>query len=100
MRNQFFYIRKELKSGTPDNPVYNEFLDSFSLDKVVRTLTIEDGRVLVLLDDLHERSQEVPDVDVRTNKVKGVKRQRNTFQSEIYLESEDAVRFFQLTSIN
>jgi hypothetical protein len=100
MRNQFFYTRKELKSGTPDNPVYNEFLDSFSLDKVVRTLTIEDGRVLVLLDDLHERAQEVPDVDVRTNKVKGVKRQRNTFQSEIYLESEDAVRFFQLTSIN
>ena len=52
MRNQFFYTRKELKSGTPENPVYNVFRDSFSLDKVVRSLTIEDERVLVLLDDL------------------------------------------------
>ena len=100
MRNQFFYTRKELKSGTPENPVYNVFRDSFSLDKVVRSLTIEDERVLVLLDDLHERAQEVPDVDVRTNKIKGVKRQRNTFQSEIYLEPEDAKRFYELTSIN
>jgi hypothetical protein len=99
MKNQFFYTRKELKSGTPENPVYNEFRDSFNVEKVVRSLEIEDGRVLVLLDDLHERAQEVPDVDPRTNKVKGVKRQRNTFQSEIYLEPEDAKRFFELTSI-
>jgi len=52
-----------------------------------------------LLDDLHERSQEVPDVDPRNNKVKGVKRQRNTFQSEIYLESEDVERFYAATNI-
>jgi len=99
MKNQFFYTRKEIKSGTPENPVYNEFRDSFSLDKVVRSLTIEDERVLVLLDDIHERSQEVPDVDLRTGKPKGVKRQKNTFQSEIYLDPEDAKRFFELTSI-
>jgi len=99
MKNQFFYTRKEIKSGTPENPVYNEFRDSFSLDKVVRSLTIEDERVLVLLDDIHERSQEVPDVDPRTGKPKGVKRQKNTFQSEIYLDPEDAKRFFELTSI-
>lgn len=99
MNNQFFYTRKELKSGTPENPVYNEFRDSFNMNKVVRSLTIEDGRALILLDDLHERAQEVPDVDPRTNKVKGVKRQKNTFQSEIYLEPEDAERFFKLTSI-
>jgi len=99
MQNQFFYTRKELKSGTPENPVYNEFRDSFNINKVIRTVAIEDGRVLVLLDDLHERSQEVPDVDIRTNKVKGVKRQRNTFQSEIYLEGEDVNRFYNATSI-
>jgi hypothetical protein len=100
MKNQFFYTRKELKSGTPENPVYNEFRDSFNIEKVVRSLSIEDGRTLILLDDLHERSQEVPDVDPKTNKVKGIKRQRNTFQSEIYLETEDANRFYELTSIN
>ena len=99
MKNQFFYTRKEIKSGTPENPVYNEFRDSFSLDKVVRSLTIEDERVLVLLDDIHERSQEVPDIDPRTGKPKGVKRQKNTFQSEIYLDPKDAKRFFELTSI-
>jgi len=99
MKNQFFYTRKELKSGTPDNPVYNTFRDSININKVIRSVGIEDGRLLILLDDLHERAQEVPEVDVRTNKVKGVKRQRNTFQSEIYLEGEDVERFYEATSI-
>ena len=99
MKNQFFYTRKELKSGTPENPVYNTFRDSINMNKVIRSVGIEDGRLLILLDDLHERAQEVPEVDVRTNKVKGVKRQRNTFQSEIYLEPEDVQRFREATSI-
>ena len=99
MKNQFFYTRKELKSGTPENPVYNTFRDSFNINLVIRTISIEDGRLLVLLNDLHERAQEVPDIDPRTNKVKGVKRQKNTFQSEIYLESEDVERFYAATNI-
>ncbi len=99
MKNQFFYTRKELKSGTPENPVYNTFRDSLNINKVIRTVGIEDGRLLILLDDLHERAQETPDVDPRTNKVKGIKRQRNTFQSEIYLEGEDVQRFYEATSI-
>lgn len=99
MKNQFFYTRKELKSGTPENPVYNTFTDSFNMNKVIRSVGIEDGRLLILLDDLHERAQEVPDIDPRTNKVKGVKRQKNIFQSEIYLESEDVKRFHDATSI-
>jgi hypothetical protein len=99
MKNQFFYTRKELKSGTPDNPVYNTFRDSFNMNKVIRSVAIEDGRIMILLDDLHERAQEMPDVDPRTNKVKGIKRQRNTFQSEIYLEAEDIQRFYDATAI-
>lgn len=99
MKNQFFYTRKELKSGTPENPVYTEFRDSFNINKVIRTVAIEDGRVLVLLDDLHERAQEVPEIDPRTNKVKSVKRQKNTFQSEIYLEGADVERFYNTTSL-
>jgi len=99
MKNQFFYTRKELKSGTPENPVYNTFRDSFNINKVIRAVGIEDGRLLILLDDLHERAQEVPEIDVRTNKMKGVKRQRNTFQSEIYLEPEDVQRFHEAMSI-
>jgi hypothetical protein len=99
MQNQFFYTRKELVSGTPENPEFKEFRDSFNINKVVRSLTMEDGRVLVLLDDLHERAQEVPDVDPKTNKMKGIKRVKNTFQSEIYLDPADAIKFYAVTSV-
>lgn len=90
MKNQFFYTRTDNEKA---------YKDSFNISKVVRSITLEDGRTLVLLDDLHERSQDVPDVDLKTNKIKGVKRQRDTFQSEIYLDAADAARFEQLTSL-
>ena len=90
MKNQFYYTRTEGEKS---------FKDSFNINKAVRTVTLEDGRTLVLLDDLHERSQDVPDIDPKTNKMKGTKRQRDTFQSEIYLDAEDAARFEQLTSL-
>jgi hypothetical protein len=99
MQNQFFYTRKELVSGTPENPEFKEFRDSFNINKVVRSITIEDGRLLILLDDLHERAQEVPDLDPKTNKMKGYKRVKNTFQSEIYLEPADAIKFYAATSV-
>lgn len=99
MQNQFFYTRKELVSGTPENPEFKEYRDSFNINKVVRSVTIEDGRLLILLDDIHERAQQVPDVDPRTNKMKGYKRERNTFQSEIYLDPADATRFYAVTSV-
>lgn len=99
MQNQFFYTRKELVSGTPENPEFKEYRDSFNINKIVRSLTTDDGRVLILLDDLHERAQQVPDVDPKTNKMRGYKRERNTFQSEIYLDPADAERFLKLTSI-
>jgi len=99
MQNQFFYTRKELVSGTPENPEFKEYRDSFNINKVIRSVAMDDGRVMVLLDDLHERAQEVPDVDVKTNRVKGVKRVKNTFQSEIYLDPADAIRFYTLTAL-
>jgi hypothetical protein len=66
---------------------------------VIRTIENADGTTLVLLDDLHERSHDVPDVDIKSNKVKGVKRQRDVFQSEIILNKEDAERFQSITKI-
>ena len=90
MKNQFFYTRTEGEKT---------FKDSFNINKVVRSLTLEYGNTLVLLDDLHERSQDVPDIDLKTNKMKGTRRERNTFQSEIYLNAEDAARFEQSTSL-
>ena len=97
MQNQFFYTRKELVSGTPENPVFKEYKDSFNVNKVVRSVTMDDGTLLVLLDDLHERAQEVPDIDPKTNKMRGTKRVKNVFQSEITLSPADAERFLSLS---
>jgi hypothetical protein len=82
--SQFFYTRTEGEKS---------FLDSFNTEKVIRTIGYEDGTRLVLLDDLHERAHEVPDVDPKSRIVKGMKRVRDIFQSEILLSKEDAEKF-------
>lgn len=94
MTTQFFYTRKELVSGDPENPVFKEFRDSFNVRKVIRTLGMDDGRLLVLLDDIHQRAQEVP-VHNKQGKITSYKRETNVFQSEIYLEVEDVERFYE-----
>jgi hypothetical protein len=76
--------------------VYSE---SFNINNVIRTVAMEDGRHLVLLNDIHERSIEVPDINLKTNKMNGYKRERNTYQSEIFLTAEDAERLKKLTEI-
>jgi hypothetical protein len=90
MKNQFFYTRIENDKS---------YKDSFNVNRILRSVVMEDGRTLVLLDDIHERSQDVPDVNPKTNIIKGYKRQRDTFQSEIYLSPEDSERFQTLTSV-
>lgn len=88
--NQFFYTRtREGKS----------FTDSFNLNKVIRSIENEDGTFLVLLDDIHERAHEVPEVDMKSGRMKGMKRVRDIFQSEIQLTAEDGARFKKLTEI-
>ena len=84
----FFYTRKM------DNKSYT---DSFNLNKIVRSVAMEDGTLLILLDDLHERSRDVQAPNIKTNKME-IKRVRETFQSEIYLEGEDITRFNNLAN--
>jgi len=81
----FFYTRKQ------DEKVYT---DSFNLNKVIRSIQMADNELLIVLDDLHERSEQVP--DVKNNKVVGSKRERNTYQTEIRLYDEDITRFNNL----
>jgi hypothetical protein len=88
--NQFFYTRIEGEKT---------YRDSFNIDTVIRSVQLEDDKVLVLLSDLHERTQQVPEIDIKTNKVKGYRRERNTFQSEITLSKEDGERFYKLLNI-
>jgi hypothetical protein len=89
MTNQFFYTRKEGDK---------ELTDSFNVNKVVRSIAFDD-ELVVLLDDIHERVEEVPTLSPKTGKVIGVQRKRDIFQSDIHLKGDDIVRFKKLTNI-
>lgn len=84
--NLFFYTRK-----SEDGKVYT---DSFNINKVIRSIQLDDNKVLILLDDIHERPEDVP--EVKNGKMVGQKRVRNVFQTEINLFDEDAIRFNNL----
>ena len=85
--NLFFYTREV------DGKIYT---DSFNLNKVIRSMQVDDNKVILVLDDLHERSEDAPDVDPKTGKVRGQKRQRNSYQTEITLLDENAIKFNNL----
>ena len=87
MSNLFFYTREV------DGKIYT---DSFNLNKVIRSMQVDDDKVILVLDDLHERSENVP--DIKNGKVVGSKRERNTFQTEITLTGEDVKRFNNLAN--
>jgi hypothetical protein len=85
----FFYTREV------DGKIYT---DSFNLNKVIRSMQVDDNKVILVLDDLHERSEDAPDVDPKTGKVRGQKRQRNSYQTEITLLDENAIKFHNLNN--
>jgi hypothetical protein len=87
MNNQFIYT-----ATIADK----EFKASLNVNKVIRTLANEDGSLIVILDDFNERVTQQPDIDIKTNKMKGFKSVRETVQSEILLNVSDAERFFNL----
>jgi hypothetical protein len=89
MTNQFFYTRKDGDK---------EYTDSFNVNKVIRSIGFED-ELVVLLDDIHERVEEVPTHNHKTGKVIGVQRKRDIFQSDIHLTGDDITRFRKLTTI-
>lgn len=98
MKNQFIYTRKEPVSGKEGEFKY--YSESFNINKVIRSVEMENGDLLILLDDIHQRYVEVP-VPNKRNEVKQYKRELNTYQSEIHLtETEDIDRFFKTTAVN
>jgi hypothetical protein len=60
---------------------------------------MENDNRLVLLDDIHERSVEVPDVNPKNGQTRGYKRERNVYQTEIYLTPEDSEKFAKIFNI-
>ena len=92
--NQFYYTRKEVAQPQPGDtePRFNEGIDTFNLDKVIRSIQMDNGGRLILLDDIHERIQQV-EVKNSKGKVTAIKREKDAFQSEIHLNPEDSTRF-------
>lgn len=103
MKNQFFYTRTETippKTKNPkEEPIIKKYNESFNIDFVIRTVVLQDEKRLVLLNDIHERTTEQPDINPITRKAKGMKKIRQTYQSEIYLSKEDGDRFMKLTEM-
>lgn len=98
MKNQFFYTRKEPIQDT-DPVEYKEYTDSINLNKVIRSVQMNDDTLVVLLDDMHERTTEVPNINVKTNKMIGTKKKVDVYQTEAYLYGEDIERFRKLTNV-
>ena len=98
MKNQFFYTRKEPIQDT-DPVEYKEYTDSINLNKVIRSVQMNDDSIVVLLDDMHERITEVPNINPKNNKVIGTKKKVDVYQTEAYLYEEDIERFRKLTNI-
>lgn len=95
MGNQFFYTRQELIQPVVNGKEqFKNFTSSFNVNKVVRSEELDNGNLLVLLDDLHQRWENI-EVKNKSGKVTAVKREVNTFQSEIYITDKKEIEMFR-----
>jgi hypothetical protein len=101
MKTLFFYTVKIPKASEKDKE--QEFYEakcSLNLNKVIRSISNEDGSMVVILDDFHQDMVTTPiSVNPNTNKVIKNKKEMATLQSEIVLSKEDGERFFKLLNI-
>jgi len=97
--NQFFYTRSEQINGPNGESELKDYQDSFNINKIIRSVTLGDGRLLILLDDIHQRLEEKPKINTKINKVVGTIKEIGTFQTEIFLQGNDKERFYKLTNI-
>lgn len=100
-KGQIIYKLDEQGQPIKDQPeiVEKRFVDWFNLDYVLRTFTVSEDHVVVLLDDGHEESQSVTALKNKfkpaspTNLVE--QRQRQYVQSEISVKGEDVQRLHE-----
>jgi hypothetical protein len=101
MRNQFFYtleytVAPAAGDAAGAKPITMRRMASFNIEKVIRSVETEDGKLIVILDDFHEETKQSV-----VNNMKGkpiVKMETQTLQSEIHLLEEDKIRFRKATS--
>jgi hypothetical protein len=99
MKNQFSYTITH-NTGTEAEPVIINTKASFNIEKVIRSMEVSDGSLVVILDDFHEEMVMGPDtVNTSTNRLVKGKREMSVVQSEIQLYGEDKERFFNLLTV-
>jgi len=102
MKNQFFYTMEYTvtpKSGDAAGaaPVIMRRMASFNIDKVIRSVETEDGKLIVILDDFHEEKKQALKHNANGKPIAYVDTQM--LQSEIHLLEEDKIRFRKATSM-
>lgn len=102
MGNQFFYtIEQTVAPGAPtranEEAITTTKIASFNIDKVIRSMEIEDGSLVVILDDFHDENQKT--VSNNANGKPIVKMEKVIMQSEIVLSPKDKERFKNVTDI-
>lgn len=92
MRNQFFYT-------VPNEDPKDEKVirGSFNLGKVIRTVEYEPKKLVVLLDDFHPETRNVP-VPGKNGKV-NLQKMTDTMSSQVFLNEEDSARYEAITAI-
>jgi hypothetical protein len=102
MRNQFFYTMEyQVAPAAGDaagaKPITMRRMASFNIDKVIRSVETEEGKLIVILDDFHEETKQV--IVHNSNGKPIPKMETQMLQSEIHLNVEDKERFKALTNI-
>ena len=102
MRNQFFYtleytVAPSAPTRANDEPIIMRRMASFNIEKVIRSIETEDGKLVIILDDLHEETKLVK-VPNQNGKLIP-KMETQILQSEIHLNEEDKIRFRKATSM-
>ena len=80
-----------------NEPIIKRMLASFNIEKVIRSVETEEGKLIVILDDFHEEKKQAIRHNSNGKPVPFVETQM--LQSEITLNKEDKERFRLLTSI-
>jgi len=103
MKNQFFYtVKQTIAPGAPGRantePIEVMQIASFNMKKVIRSLELSDGTLVIILDDFHVEQRQ--SVNNNANGKPIVKMEPVTVQSEIILSKEDKERFMRVSAVH
>jgi hypothetical protein len=115
-KTQFFYkreitippVEEDKEKGIEAEDGYTKtVLDSFDIERIIRTVVMDDGKRLVLLDDLHERYENRPKTHPKTGAPRFDKkghmmfeRVKDVFQSEIVLSEAEGDELMEIIALN